>query len=62
VVNLRKGELAMLKTLYWLLLDLVFIYMLIAFFGEWGGYIVLVIAAIAFFTWELICSIKQLFE
>ena len=62
VANLRKGELAMLKILTWLLLDSFFLYGLISFYDEMGGYIVLCVAAIAFFTWELIRSIKQLFE
>lgn len=52
----------MLKILTWLLLDSFFLYGLISFYDEMGGYIVLFVAAIAFFTWELIRSIKQLFE
>ncbi len=52
----------MLKTLYWLLFDLFFLYALISYYDEMGGYIILFIAAIAFFTWELVRSIKRLFE
>ena len=50
----------MLRVLYWLLLDSAFVYILVAFGSEAGGYIILILAAIAFFTWELIHSIKNL--
>lgn len=56
----RKKEICdMLKVLYWLLLDGFFLYGLVAFGDELGGYIILFLAAIAFFTWELISAFKQ---
>jgi hypothetical protein len=50
----------MLKVLFWLLLDGFFGYALFAFWGELGGYVLLLIPTVAFFTWELINSIKNL--
>lgn len=50
----------MLKVLFWLLLDAFFIYALALYWGELGGYIFLYIVPIAFFTWELINSIRNL--
>lgn len=44
----------MLKVLYWLLLDAFFIFALISFGDEAGGYLFLILAFIAFFTWELV--------
>ena len=49
----------MLRVLYWLLLDGFFIYALVSFGDEMGKYIILCLAAIAFFTWELINAIKN---
>lgn len=49
----------MFKILYWLLFDAFFLYALVSFGSEMGGYIVLVIAAIAFFTWEMFCAIRN---
>ena len=52
----------MLKILYWLLFDAFFIYALIAFFSELGIYNILILAFIAFFTWELVNAIMQWLE
>lgn len=52
----------MLKILYWLLFDAFFIYAFVRFRGELGEYIILFIALIAFFTWELIQAIKALLK
>lgn len=49
----------MMKILFWLLLDGFFTWALIAFGDEAGGYIFIILAAIVFFTWELIRSIKE---
>ena len=49
----------MFKISYWLLLDGFFLFGLLSFGDELGGYIILFIAAIAFFTWELICAFKE---
>ena len=52
----------MLKVLYWLLLDVVFINILFMLLPNWNEavwYIIFVLAAVAFFTWELICAIKN---
>ena len=48
----------MLKILIWALCDAFFIFATIKFAGELGGYIFLLLAIVAFFTWELISSIK----
>lgn len=52
----------MLKILFWLLLDAFFIYALISFGSEMGWYILLPIAFVLFFTWELLSAIKQWLE
>ena len=52
----------MLKILIWLLFDSFFIFALVKFHSELGGYFFLILAAVAFFTWELVRSIKQLLE
>ena len=52
----------MLKVLFWLLWEAVFVYILVAWGRESGGYIFLFIACIIFFTWELIKSIKDLLK
>ena len=52
----------MLKIIYWLLLDGFFLLALVKFGNEAGGYIFLLIAAVVFFTWELIHSIKLSFH
>lgn len=49
----------MLKVILWLIADIFFIYCLIAFYSELGGYIILLLAIIAFFTWDLIRTIKH---
>lgn len=49
----------MLKILYWLLFDSFFIYVLVSWLDEMGGYIFLILAFIAFFTWELIRAFKD---
>jgi hypothetical protein len=49
----------MLKVLYWLLLDGFFLYATISFWGELRGFKFLLLAVVAFFTWELIKSIKN---
>ena len=56
----EKGDLSeMFKILCWLLLDGFFLFGLLSFGDEMRGEIILFIAAIAFFTWELICAFKQ---
>lgn len=51
----------MFKVLYWLLLDGFFAYILIGSLGHIGvGYTLFLLAAVAFFTWELVESIKNL--
>ena len=50
----------MFKVLFWLLFDAFFTYALFAFWGELDGFKFLLIAAVAFFTWELIQSIIKL--
>lgn len=52
----------MFKVLFWLLLDAFFGYALFAFWSELDGFIVLMIAAVAFFSWELIQSIVNLIK
>lgn len=52
----------MFKIIFWLLFDGFFIFSLVKFGDEAGGYIVLFLAAIAFFTWELIHSTKDYVE
>ena len=52
----------LLKFIVFLFLDGYFLYALFAFGDEMGGYITLFLIAIAFFTWELIRSIKEWFE
>ena len=47
------------KILYFLLFDVVFIWALVGSWGEIGGYAILILAAVAFFTWELFRSIKS---
>lgn len=49
----------MIKILYWLLFDVFFIAGFIKLRGEMGEYMILFIALIAFFTWELIQAIKN---
>ena len=52
----------MFKIFFWLLLDAFFGYALFAFWNELDGYAILLIVAVAFFTWELILSIKRLIK
>lgn len=52
----------MFRILFCLLWDSFFIYALIAFGDEAGGYIFLFIGLIALFTWELIQAIKAWLE
>ena len=49
----------MFRILYWFLLDAFFIYVLVDTWGQMGGYVILVLAFIAFFTWELIHSFLE---
>lgn len=49
----------MLKILYWLLFDGFFIYALLSFHDELGGYLYLLLAFIAFFTWELVAAVRN---
>ena len=51
----------MFKIFYFLLFDCAFIFSLIKFGDELGGFIVLFIGAIVFFSWELIRAIKDYF-
>lgn len=52
----------MLRIIISLLWDAFLIYVLIKFGSELGGYIFLILGFIAFFTWELIRTIKYFFE
>ena len=47
----------MFRILYWFLFDAFFVYVLYALGDELGGYVYLVLAFIAFFTYELIRTI-----
>lgn len=49
----------MLKVLFWFLFDAFFIYSFFALREELGWYVLLFIAFIAFFTWELVSAIKH---
>ena len=48
--------------LFFLLFDAFFIFAIAAYWSELGGYIFLLLAFVAFFTWQLIQSLKQLSE
>ena len=50
----------MLKILLWLVMDGFFIYTLLTLGSEMGWYIILPIAFIIFFTWDIIRSIRYL--
>lgn len=52
----------MLRIAIFLLLDGLFINMLISEWSGLGNYKFLILAFVAFFTWELICAIKYILE
>lgn len=50
----------MFRLLVFLALDAFFTYTLVAFGGEAGGYVFLLIAIVAWLTWEVVRAIKDL--
>lgn len=52
----------MFKVLCFFLLDAFLIYTIVAFGDEAGGYLFLILACVAYLTWELIRAIKNLFR
>lgn len=49
----------MLRVLLWFLLDGLFINILVKEWGGLGGYAILILAIVAFFTFELVMAFKQ---
>lgn len=52
----------MFKILFWLLLDSLFVRILLTTWNELGGYKFLILGIVAWFTFELVLSIKSLFK
>ena len=50
----------MFKVLFWLVWDLFFGYAVLSWADEMGGYIILVLLIMAFFTYELVKALKEL--
>ena len=49
----------MFKLIFWLFMDALFGYILISTWGELGSYKGLILAIVAWFTWEVIRAFKE---